>query len=93
MDPPLVAGRRLKLMYVTQIASAPPRLAFFSNIERDIPTHYIRFLEGRFRKALRIEGIGTPMRMEFRRSGRSWAEDRGKKRKPADAEAPKARSR
>ena len=58
MDPPLVGRRRLKLMYVTQIGSAPPRLAFFTNIEHDIPAHYIRFLEGRFRTALGLESVG-----------------------------------
>jgi len=78
MDPPLVAGRRLKLMYVTQIGKAPPRLAFFTNIERDIPAHYVRFLEGRFRAALGLEHVGTPLRLEFRRTGRSWADSRGK---------------
>jgi GTPase len=66
MDPPVIARRRLNLMYVTQVASSPPRLRFFSNIERDIPEHYIRFLEGRFRAALGL--TGTPLRMEFRRS-------------------------
>lgn len=68
MDPPLVAGRRLKLMYVTQVASAPPRLAIFSNMERDIPSHYQRFLESRFRAALKLENVGTPLRLEFRRA-------------------------
>jgi GTP-binding protein len=92
MDPPLVGRRRLKLMYVTQTGSAPPRLAFFTNIERDIPAHYVRFLEGRFRKALRIEGVGTPLRMELRRTGRSWAEERGKKRVAAPAVSAKARA-
>lgn len=67
-DPPLVARRRLNLMYVTQIASAPPRLAFFTNVERDIPAHYIRFLETRFRDALHL--TGTPLRLQFRRTGR-----------------------
>ncbi len=90
MDPPLVAGRRLKLMYVTQTGSAPPRLAFFTNVERDIPTHYVRFLEGRFRKALGIEGVGTPLRMEFRRTGRSWAEERRRKRGAPTSAAAKA---
>ncbi len=69
MDPPLVNRRRLKLMYVTQIGSAPPRLAFFCNIERDIPAHYVRFLEGRFRAALAL--VGTPLRFEFRKTGRT----------------------
>jgi GTP-binding protein len=68
MDPPLVAGRRLKLMYVTQVASAPPRLAIFSNLERDIPSHYARFIVGRFRAALGIENAGIPLRLEFRRA-------------------------
>jgi GTPase len=76
LDPPLVGGRRLKLMYVTQIGSAPPRLAFFTNIEHDIPAHFIRYLEGRFRTALGLESVGTPLRLEFRRTGRSWAESR-----------------
>ena len=65
MDPPMVAGRRLNLMYVTQIAASPPRLVFFSNLERDIPAHYIRFLENRFRSALRL--TGTRMRLMFRK--------------------------
>jgi len=71
MDPPVVGRRRLNLMYVTQVASAPPRLRFFSNLERDIPPHYVRFLETRFRKALEL--TGTPLRLEFRRTGRSPA--------------------
>ena len=71
MDPPLVARRRLNLMYVTQVASAPPRLRFFSNVERDIPAHYIRFLETRFRKELKL--VGTPLRFTFKRTGRTPA--------------------
>ena len=71
MDPPLVAGRRLKLMYVTQVSTTPPRLAFFTNLERDIPAHYMRFLESRFRAALNLEDVGTPLRFDFRRAGRA----------------------
>ena len=71
MDPPLVARRRLNLMYVTQVATAPPRFAFFSNIERDIPAHYIRFLETRFRRELKL--VGTPLRFSFKRTGRTPA--------------------
>jgi GTPase len=73
MDPPLIGRRRLKLMYVTQISSAPPRLAFFANVQHDIPPHYIRFLENQFRLALHLENAGTPLRLEFRRTGREWA--------------------
>jgi GTPase len=73
LDPPLVDGRRLKPMYVTQVAKAPPRLAIFCNLERGIPSHYARFLEGRFRAALDLEDSGTPLRIEFRRARNSRA--------------------
>ena len=52
-------------MYVTQIAASPPRLVFFSNLERNIPAHYIRFLKNRFRSALGL--TGTPLRLMFRK--------------------------
>ncbi len=71
LDPPLVDRRRLKPMYVTQVAKAPPRLAVFCNLERDIPSHYVRFLEGRFRTALGLADCGTPLRIEFRRARKS----------------------
>jgi GTP-binding protein len=76
MDPPLIGRRRLKLMYVTQTGSAPPRLTFFANVQHDIPAHYIRFLENQFRSALKLDGVGTPLRFEFRRTGRSWMDGR-----------------
>ncbi len=66
LDPPLVDRHRLNLMYVTQVASSPPRLRFFSNIERNIPAHYMRFLEARFREAIELRG--TPLRLEFRKA-------------------------
>jgi GTPase len=71
LDPPLVGDRRLKPMYVTQVAKAPPRLAVFCNLERDIPLHYVRFLEGRFRAALDLADSGTPLLIEFRRAKKS----------------------
>jgi GTP-binding protein len=74
MDPPMIGRRRLKLMYVTQIGHSPPRLAFFANVERDIPAHYLRFLATRFRSALGL--VGTPLLLEFRRTGRTWAQAR-----------------
>ncbi len=65
MDSPLIAGRRLNLLYVSQASSSPPRLKFYCNLERDIPAHYMRFLEGCFRAALDL--TGTPLRLEFQK--------------------------
>ena len=89
MDPPQVDRRRLNLMYVTQVGSAPPRLRFFTNVERGIPAHYVRFIETRFRKALGL--VGTPLRLDFRRTGRSWvqgAPPRPTRGKPRNRPAP-----
>ncbi|MGH7864125.1 MAG: GTPase, partial [Candidatus Binataceae bacterium] len=89
MDPPLVHGKRLNLMYVTQVATSPPRLAFFSNLDRDIPAHYPRFLESRFRRALNL--AGTPLRLEFRRTGGDRASTF--RPRPRDAGPPRDRGR
>jgi len=80
MDMPRVAGRRLNLLYVSQIAASPPRLKFFCNLERDIPAHYIKFLEGRFRAALGLEG--SPLRLEFQRRASGRAGSAGEKQHP-----------
>jgi GTP-binding protein len=90
MDPPQVDRRRLNLMYVTQVGSAPPRLRFFTNVERGIPAHYVRFIETRFRKSLGL--VGTPLRLDFRRTGRSWvqgAPPRPTRGKPRSRPAPR----
>jgi GTP-binding protein len=92
MDPPQVDRRRLNLMYVTQVGNAPPRLRFFTNVERGIPAHYIRFIETRFRKALGL--VGTPLRLDFRRTGRSWvqgAPPRPTRGKPRNRPAPRTK--
>jgi GTPase len=86
VDPPLIGGRRLKPMYVTQVAKAPPRLAIFSNLERDIPVHYVRFLEGRFREALDLENSGTPLRIAFRRAAKSRARPSASDRSSSSSE-------
>ncbi len=96
MDPPQVDRRRLNLMYVTQVGNAPPRLRFFTNVEHGIPAHYIRFIETRFRKALGL--VGTPLRLDFRRTGRSWVQGapprptRGKPRNRPAARSKPARA-
>jgi GTP-binding protein len=87
IDPPLVGNQRFKPMYVTQVATAPPRLAVFSNLELDIPSHYVRFLEGRFRGALDLEASGTPFRIEFRRARKSRGDSQ--RRNPRSGRGPR----
>jgi GTP-binding protein len=92
MDPPQVDRRRLNLMYVTQVGNAPPRLRFFTNVERGIPAHYVRFIETRFRKSLGL--VGTPLRLDFKRTGRSWVQGSPSPRprdKPRNRPAPRTK--
>ena len=57
--PPRAVGR---LLYGTQVASAPPRFVVFAG--GPVPRNYARFLENRLRGELGFEGV--PIRISFR---------------------------
>jgi GTP-binding protein len=63
-QPPLVHGRRIKLRYAHQGGRNPPLIVIHGNQTEHVPAAYRRFLEQRFRDALRLRG--TPVRVEFR---------------------------
>lgn len=54
--PPSVQGRRLKLLYATQAAAAPPTFVLFVNDARLIHFSYERYLENRLREVYGFEG-------------------------------------
>ena len=61
-------GKRLKLFYVTQTGTHPPKFTFFVNDPKLLHFSYERFLENRLRQAFGFEG--TPIQLRFqRRSG------------------------
>jgi GTP-binding protein len=64
--PPHSRGRQVKLRYGTQVSVAPPTFVIFSNLPKEIPAHYIRYVHNRFRN--RWGFSGTPLRIRFRRS-------------------------
>lgn len=64
--PPHSRGRAIKLRYATQVAVEPPTFLLFSNLPRDIPDHYIRFLHNGFRE--RWGFLGSPIRIQLRAS-------------------------
>jgi GTP-binding protein len=64
--PPHSRGRQVKLRYGTQVSIAPPTFIIFSNLPKEIPPHYIRYVHNRFRS--RWGFSGTPLRIRFRRS-------------------------
>ena len=72
-QPPSVHGRRIKLRYAHQGGQNPPIIVIHGNQTEEVPASYKRFLVGRFRQVLKLEG--TPIRIEFK-SGENPYKDR-----------------
>jgi GTP-binding protein len=64
--PPHHRGRPVKIKYGTQVSTAPPTFALFSNYPKEVPAHYIRYLLNGFRE--RWPFTGAPVRLRLRRS-------------------------
>ena len=62
--PPAVKGKEIKLKYVTQVHSAPPVFAFFSNHPELITVNYRRFLEKQIRLHWGFRGV--PITVTFK---------------------------
>ncbi len=63
-QPPLVAGRRIKLRYCHQGGENPLTLVFHGNQLDRLPGSYKRYLESAFRKGMGLESV--PLRLLFR---------------------------
>lgn len=64
LQPPTIAGRKLKIYYGTQAGVCPPTFALFINAEELMHFSYERYLENCLRKAFGFEG--TPIRFSLR---------------------------
>ncbi|HEV7997962.1 MAG TPA: ribosome biogenesis GTPase Der [Stellaceae bacterium] len=62
--PPLVAGRRLRLRYMTQVNTRPPSFALFASKPSELPDSYRRYLVNALREAFGLPG--TPIRLMMR---------------------------
>ena len=63
-QPPMVAGRRIKLRYAHLGGANPPLIVIHGNQVEAVPKSYIRYLENTYRRVLRL--VGTPIRIEFK---------------------------
>ncbi len=63
-SPPLVRGRRLKFRYITQTKSRPPTFALFSNMNKEVPASYVRYLTNDLRNTFDMPGV--PIRLMLR---------------------------
>lgn len=57
-EPPVVALKRLKIYYVTQVAIKPPTFIFFVNDTEAIHFSYERYLENKLRESFDFRGTG-----------------------------------
>jgi GTP-binding protein len=63
--PPLVAGRRLRLRYITQVNIRPPTFALFASKPTELPDSYRRYLTNALREDFKLPG--TPIRVMMRK--------------------------
>ena len=66
-NPPQKPGEEIKLLYASQIGTAPPTIAIVTNRPDDVPPSYERYLVHGFRKAWPF--AGSPLRIRFTSRG------------------------
>lgn len=70
-QPPMIAGRRIKLRYAHPGGHNPPIIVIHGNQTGEVPAHYVRYLEKTYRRVLNLHG--TPIRIEFRSGDNPFA--------------------
>ena len=69
-EPPAVRGKRLRMYYMAQFETSPPRFAVQVNDRGQVTRDYAYFLENRLRERYGLEGV--PLVIDFKTSrGRS----------------------
>ena len=71
-EPPARHGKRLRLLYMTQFETGPPRFAIQVNDRRLITRNYAYFLENSLRERYGMEGI--PLVIDFKGRDRRYAD-------------------
>jgi GTP-binding protein len=74
--PPAVAGRRIKIRYMTQPKARPPHFVVFGNQLDELPDSYQRYLVNSLRQTFALPG--TPIRLTLKQGDNPYA---GKKRR------------
>jgi GTP-binding protein len=76
--PPAVAGRRLKLKYMTQVKARPPGFVLSCTRPDSVPESYIRYLVNNLREDFDLPGV--PIRVALRASDNPYAAKAAKRR-------------
>ena len=70
--PPMVAGRRVKLRYMTQVKSRPPTFALWVSRPEGLPEAYQRYLTNGLRETFGLTGV--PLRLLLRKGHNPYAQ-------------------
>ena len=73
--PPAPGGRRIKLRYITQAGTRPPRFVIFGSRLDDLPTSYERYLVNGIRAKLGFDAV--PVRVTLKSSKNPYNANRG----------------
>ena len=65
LQPPQSSRGEVKILYGTQVSSAPPFFVLWLNRPKDLATHYLRYIENGFRDVW--DFLGTPIRFRLKR--------------------------
>ncbi|HHD2751561.1 TPA: ribosome biogenesis GTPase Der [Clostridium perfringens] len=66
-EPPVVALKRLKIYYATQVATKPPKFVFFVNDPSLSHFSYARYLENQLRDSFDFDGTGIEIEYRARK--------------------------
>jgi len=80
-QPPAVRGHRLKMLYMTQVSTRPPRFAISVNSRTRVTRDYAYFLENRMRNRYAMDGV--PLIIDFNERRERRGGDGGRGRYPA----------
>ena len=69
--PPLAAGRRVRLRYITQAKTRPPTFAVFTTRPTEVPESYNRYLVNSLRESFDLPGV--PIRLNMRKTNNPYA--------------------
>jgi GTP-binding protein len=69
--PPAVAGRRIKIRYITQLRARPPYFLLFGNQLEHLPESYRRFLVNGLRENFELAGV--PIRLSMKSGENPYA--------------------
>jgi GTP-binding protein len=69
--PPAVAGRRIKLRYLTQANARPPTFVLFCSRPKALPESYARYLVNSLRETFDMPGV--PIRLNLRKGDNPFA--------------------